>query len=131
MKKRSIIGFVLFFSLLSFDTFAQSQPLPVSIKIVNGKGICGTAAEIRVYFEALPYPLPKIQQIRSEQRDLPGIVTGNIDASEFPKRGYVSYCILSADLMPAGKLSIRFHYEDTGFDYWITESKGKHVNMGH
>lgn len=131
MRKRSII-IVLFITLFS-ASFAQTGPhsLPVSFKTVNGKGSCGTASEIRVYFDILPDHLPTIEQIRSEQRDVNGIVIGNIDASDFSKKGYVSYCILTGELLPSGKLSIRFHYEDTSFDYWITETKGKHVNMGH
>lgn len=127
--KRLIIVFVLLATLFSANIFGQtdadqvneSQPLPVSIKRVNGKGTCGTAAEIRVYFDALPYPLPTIEQIRSEQRDVNGIVIINIDTSDFAKKGYISYCIISADIIPVHKLSIRFHYENTGLDYWITE----------
>ena len=125
MKKRSIIIFVLFITLFSSNTFGQTQPLPVSFKTVNGKGICGTAAEIRVYFDVLPDHLPTIEQIRSEQRDVTGIVIGNIDPSEFSKKGYVSFCIISTDILPAGKLWIRFHYDNPELDYWVTETKVK------
>ena len=128
--KRLIIGIVLFIALFSSETFGQAE-LPVSFKTVNGKGICGATAEIRVYFSALPAQLPTIAQIRSEQRDVPGIVIGNIDASDFVKKGYVSYCIISGNILPSGKLSIRFHYEDSGLDYWISETRSKHPNMGH
>jgi hypothetical protein len=128
--KRLITGIVLFITLSSSNTFGQTE-LPVSFKTVNGKGMCGTAAEIRVYFTALPAQLPTIAQIRSEQRDVPGIVIGNTDASDFDKKGYVSYCVLSGDILPSGKLSIRFHYEDSGLDYWISETRSKHPNMGH
>lgn len=121
--------FLILLTFFSFNLFAQTA-LPVSFKTVNGKGTCGTA-EIRVFFDILPEGLPTIAQIRSEQRDVTGIVIGKTDASEFTKKGYVSYCIISGSLLPSGKLSIRFHYGDTGFDYWITETKGKHVNMGH
>lgn len=113
---------LILFLCISSNIFGQTE-LPVSVKRVNGKGTCGTAAEIRVYFDALPEPLPTIEQIRSEQRDINGLVIVDIDTSGFSKKGYISYCIISSDIIPVHKLSIRFHYET--FDYWITEISNK------
>lgn len=143
MKKKlfPIAAFVL---LLSSGSFAQTapgdsgdgegysdpdslivirlQPPPVYFKRNNGNGTCGGVAEIRVYFSAFPDYPPTIEEIRSEARAVTGVVINDIDASEFTRKGYISYCISSADIIPAVKLWIRFHYEKSGQDFWVTES---------
>ncbi|MDB5222368.1 MAG: hypothetical protein JWN83_1035 [Chitinophagaceae bacterium] len=140
MKKRSfpIAVLVCFIALFSSNTFAQtapgdwgdggqvgevpSQPSPVSFKRNNGNDICGAEAEIRVAFAILPNYFPAIEEIRSEARAVTGIVISNIDASQLVKKGYVSYCISSVNIIPAGKLWIKFHYTQTNQIFWLTES---------
>ena len=135
MKKKliPIAVFVLFISLFSSNSFAQADPggsgsgggtidpSPVSFKRNNGNGTCGGEAEIRVSFSELPEYLPIIAEIKYEGNPITGVVTGDIDPSQFATKGYVSYCIISANIFPAVKLSIRFHYEESGQDFWITE----------
>src|SRR5438105_4901763 len=118
MKKRFFI--VLFFSsLISSASFAQpdgdvpSQPSPTSFKRNNGDGTCGGQAEIRVSFDLVPEWFPAIEEIRSDATAVTGIVINNIDASQLAKKGYVSYCISTANVIPAGKLWIKFHYLQT------------------
>lgn len=136
MKKKLflIVVAVLCISAYSSTIFAQAIPggsdngegftetSPVSLKRNNGNGTCGGEAEFRVAFSTLPDDLPIIAQIRSDTRDIKGIVIDNIDASPFAQKGYVSYCISSADILPAVKLTIRFHYQRSNRDFWIEES---------
>jgi hypothetical protein len=136
MKKKSIpiAVFVLFISLFCFKTFAQSdpggsagggisQPSPVSFKRNNGNGTCGGVAEIRVSFSAIPDYLPTIEEIRIDgARGAIAFVIDNMDMSPLAQKGYASYCISSGNILPAVKLWIRFHYENSGQDFWVTES---------
>jgi len=144
MKKTSfpIVVFVLFISLFSSGTFAQadpggsatggpdgevsSQPSPVSFKRNNGNGTCGGQAEIRVAFNLIPDFMPTIEEIRSGQRSVEGVVIDNIDASDLAKKGYVSYCISSTNILPAVKLWIKFHYVQTNQTFWLAESFNPH-----
>jgi hypothetical protein len=129
MRKRSFTTalIVLFISLFSSDSFAQknsevgSQPAPVSFKRNNGNSTCGQA-EIKVFFDALPQWLPAIEEIRSDATAVTGIVINDIDASQLANKGYVKYCISSSDVIPAGKLWIRFHYLQTDQIFWVTET---------
>jgi hypothetical protein len=118
-KKLCKIAAGVLFCFFSITAFAQTAP--VSFKRVHGKGTCGTAGEMRVMFDVLPAQLPSLAEVRSEARAVK-MVIGNIDTSQFAKKGYVSYCIVSADNVAASKLWIRFHYENPARDYWITES---------
>lgn len=133
MKK--LIGvWLLSISLYGSNSFAQGAPgdsgsgggftetSPLSLKRNNGNGTCGGEAEFRVAFSTLPDDLPIIAQVRSDTRDIPGIVIDNIDASPFVQKGYISYCVSSANILPAVKLSVRFHYEKSNKDFWIEES---------
>jgi hypothetical protein len=122
---------LLFVSIFSLTSVAQptgsdgeteiQQPSPVSFKRVHGKGTCGTEGEMRVFFDKLPDQLPTLAEVRSNARAV-AMVIGNMDASQFASKGYVSYCILSADNVTANKLSIRFHYDNPSRDYWVTEA---------
>jgi hypothetical protein len=119
MKKKLSI----FFFICLFAEMVSSQQ-PVSYKRVNGKSICDRATELRVYFDVLPGHLPIIAEILADQRDVT-FVSGNIDTSHFADKGYLSYCIRIDDNFPAGKLWIRFHYEDPVLDVWVSEMKIK------
>lgn len=136
MKKKlfPITVFVLFISLFSLNSFAQpapggsgsggvdgevsSQPSPVSFKRNNGNGTCGGEAQIRVAFDKKPDWFPVMEEIKYEGRTIP-VVFGDIDASQLAKKGYVSYCILSGNIPPAGKIAIKFHYYQTNQAFWM------------
>lgn len=136
MKKTSIliVAFVLFISLFSSGSFAQtvpgggadgegngqesSQPSPVSFKRNNGNGTCGGDAQIRVAFDRLPDYVPVIDEIQYEGHTIP-VVIGDIDASELAKKGYVSYCIISGNIPPAGKIAIKFRYYQLNHTFWM------------
>jgi hypothetical protein len=135
MKKKLFqIAGILFISFFSVTTFAQSdsggaagcadggvpsQPSPVSFRRNNGDGTCGGQAQIRVAFDLKPLYLPVIEEIKYEGQTIPGIVYGEIDSSQLAKKGYVSYCILSGNIPPAGKLAIKFHYLQTNQTFWM------------
>jgi hypothetical protein len=152
MKKKLMTAIVLFVTLYSSNTFAQTapgdsgdggidggqdthptiqlQPAPLSFKRNNGDGTCGGEGEIRVVFPYMPDYLPTIDQVRAFERDVQGIVIEGGAGSEFQQKGYISYCIKSANILPACKLWIRFHYEVTGQDFWVTESLNPVQNKG-
>ena len=136
MKKKlfPIAVFVLIISFFSSNSFAQSapgdsggggvdgevpsQPSPLSFKRNNGNGTCGGEAQIRVAFDLKPDYFPVIEEIKYEGHTIP-VVVGDIDASQLAKKGYVSYCILSGNIPPAGKLAIKFHYLGSNQTFWM------------
>jgi hypothetical protein len=135
MKKKliPILVFVLFISFSSHgfaqaapgdsgnggaDGVGSTQPSPVSFKRNNGNGTCGGEAQIRVAFDLKPDYLPVMEEIKYEGCTLP-VVFGDIDASQLAKKGYVSYCILSGNIPPAGKIAIKFHYYQTNQTFWM------------
>ena len=135
-KKLFSLAIIFIISSVSFTTYGQSAPgdsgdgsgsgdpslvLPSSFKRNNGNGTCGGEAEIRVCFSVLPVHLPVITEIKYEGGSIKGLVFSEVDASKFARKGYVSYCIQSANIPPAHTLSIRFHYENSNQDFWIVQ----------
>lgn len=106
------------------DGEVSSQPSPVSFKRNNGNGTCRGEAQIRLAFEKMPKFVPVIEEIRYQGRRLE-VAFGDIDASQLAKKGYVSYCIISGNIPPAGKLSIKLRYMKTNQTFWMDENKNK------
>lgn len=93
-------------------------PAPVSLKRNNGNGTCKGEAELRVAFDSIPRIVPVMDEIRYEGHTLP-VVFGSIDGSQLAKKKYVSYCILSGNLPPAGKISVKLRYVQTNQIFWL------------
>jgi len=103
MKKKFTISAALL--LISVMSFAQC---PSYYTRNNGNGICGTGAEIRMYFTSCPTTLPLIDSIYSQGVKL-DVVANPGDTTKCSAKGYISYCI-SGNIPPAGTLQIYFNF---------------------
>lgn len=103
MKKKFTISAALLF--ITFMSFAQC---PSYYTRNNGNGICGTGAEVRMFFTSCPTTLPLIDSIYSQGVKL-NVVANPGDSTKCSSKGYISYCI-SGNLPPAGTLQIYFNF---------------------
>lgn len=128
---------VLFMTLFSTNVFAQPapgdsgdngippdpsgtpstppQPLGYHFTRNNGDGTCGGEAQIRMYYTTKPTVAPVLTQIYYQGQPLytnflP--VTGNI--ADYASKGYVSFCLPTANIPPAIKLTLTYTPGGTG-----------------
>ena len=91
-------------------TTATAQPLAVHFTRNNGDGTCGGQAQIRFYYTVAPTVAPVLTQIYYQDQPLytnllP--VTGNITG--FASKGYISFCLPTANIPPALKLTLTYN----------------------
>ena len=140
MKKKlfSLAVIVLSICLFSAKTFAQpapgddgsggtppdgggtgttipAQPLGYHFTRNNGDGTCGGEAQIRMYYTTAPTVAPQLTQIYYNGAPLytnflP--VTGDI--AGYASKGYVSFCLSTANIPPAIKLTLTYTPGGTG-----------------
>lgn len=89
---------------------STTQPLGIHFTRNNGDGTCGERAQIRLYYTVAPTVAPVLTQIYYNGQPLytnllP--VTGNI--ADFASKGYVSFCLPTANIPPAIKLSLSYN----------------------
>lgn len=139
MKKTLLsLTVVLFMTFFSTNVFAQpapgdngsggtppdgggtgitipAQPLAYHFTRNNGDGTCGGEAQIRMYYTTAPTVAPILTQIDYNGAPLytnflP--VTGDI--SGCATKGYVSFCLPTANIPPAIKLTLTYTPGGTG-----------------
>jgi hypothetical protein len=91
-------------------TSSPTQPLGVHFTRNNGDGTCGEKAQIRLYYTVAPTVAPVLTQIYYQNDQLytnllP--ITGNI--TDFANKGYISFCLPTANIPPAIKLSLTYN----------------------
>lgn len=89
---------------------SPTQPLGIHFTRNNGDGTCGERAQIRLYYNVAPTVAPVLTQIYYNDQPLytnllP--VTGNI--ADFASKGYVSFCLPTANIPPAIKLTLTYN----------------------
>ncbi|MGN6533620.1 MAG: T9SS type A sorting domain-containing protein [Ginsengibacter sp.] len=103
MNKKFTITVVLI--TMAFISFAQV--CPTYFKRNNGKGVCNVGAEIQMYFNTAPNPVPRIDSIYINNAKV-NVSMLNIDVSNLAAKGYISYC-MSEKLPPANTLKVFFN----------------------
>lgn len=86
------------------------QPLGTHFTRNNGDGTCGEKAQIRLYYASAPTVSPVLTQIYYQSEPLytnllP--ITGNIN--DFASKGYASFCLPTANIPPAIKLTLIYN----------------------
>jgi hypothetical protein len=89
---------------------STTQPSGIYFTRNNGDGTCGERAQIRLYYTVAPTVAPVLTQIYYDGQPLytnllP--VTGNI--ADFASKGYVSFCLPTANIPPAIKLTLTYN----------------------
>src|SRR6185312_13519478 len=101
--KKFTISAVL--SLITLIGFAQC-PTSYTRNNGNGKGTCGTGAQIKMYFTTMPSVPPTIDSVYSNGVKL--TVTYSLpDTSKYASGGYISYCF-GGNIPPIGALQVYF-----------------------
>lgn len=90
---------------MAFISFGQV--CPAYFKRNNGKGVCNVGAEIQMYFNTAPDPVPRIDSIYINNAKV-NVSMLNLDTTNLAAKGYISYC-MSEKLPPANTLKVFFN----------------------
>ena len=93
------------------------QPCPTSFTRNNGDGTCGGEAQIRLYFTQAPTYAPTLENIYYNGQPLiTNIMPIEGDVADLATKGYISYCLPTANIPPAIKLTVVFRYTQSTQD---------------
>lgn len=124
MKKKllSLTFIILSICFVSASSFAQiapgdsgsgtpvpPQPLAYHFTRNNGDGTCGGAAQIRLYYTTAPTVAPVLTQIYYNGEPLyTNLLPVTGDIAGYATNGYVSFCLPTANIPPAIKLTLTY-----------------------
>ena len=91
------------------------QPLAYHFTRNNGDGTCGGEAQIRMYYTTAPTVAPVLTQIYYQGAPLyTNFLPVSGDIAGYATKGYVSFCLSTANIPPAIKLALTYTPGGTG-----------------